>query len=345
MPIPLGQNPPPLGDEESEYERMLREQLSAQPMQQEAPMDVGQLGASLAKSASQMGSIGGRMADTSGLQNMADVLTRTREGRERNLLAQNEKRQDILAKLAQLKDTKAQKESALAQGAAEKESERAFKSGQSQKEFENQKALLALRQQQKETGEKPAAGKPPTEAQANNAYHATRAIDANNLLSQIESQGYNPASYSAAVHKTNIPFVGQYFANEEDRAYDQAARSFIASVLRKETGASVTPTEFETYGKIYLPQPGDSPAILKQKAAERERASEMLAQGAGPAYDPSMQKPFQYQKSSSGKPTAGEAIATQQPNVPAGPPVGQKPVEEMTDEEVAEELARLKGNK
>jgi len=62
------------------------------------------------------------------------------------------------------------------------------------------------------------------------------------------------------------------FRSSTDQQLEQAQREWIAALLRRDTGAAVTPQEFRLYGPMYLPQPGDSPAVIEQKRAARERA-------------------------------------------------------------------------
>jgi len=69
---------------------------------------------------------------------------------------------------------------------------------------------------------------------------------------------------------------GRQFQSPEFQRANIAGLEFLAAVLRKDTGAAVTDTEIEIYGAIYLPQPGDSPAALDQKAKARRRAIEAL---------------------------------------------------------------------
>ena len=63
----------------------------------------------------------------------------------------------------------------------------------------------------------------------------------------------------------------------------QAAEEFLQAILRKDTGAAITAGEQALYGKTYVPQPGDSDAVLAQKANSRRRALEALKSGMPPA--------------------------------------------------------------
>jgi hypothetical protein len=50
---------------------------------------------------------------------------------------------------------------------------------------------------------------------------------------------------------------------------DQAKRDFINATLRRESGAVISPSEFDNAEKQYFPQIGDSSAVKAQKAANR----------------------------------------------------------------------------
>jgi len=53
------------------------------------------------------------------------------------------------------------------------------------------------------------------------------------------------------------------------QSYEQAKRNFATAVLRRESGASIAPSEFETLEKTYFPVAGDGPDVLAQKTALR----------------------------------------------------------------------------
>jgi hypothetical protein len=70
--------------------------------------------------------------------------------------------------------------------------------------------------------------------------------------------------------------------NEKQQQTVQARVNFITAVLRKESGASISPTEFATAEKNYFPAPGDSEKIVKQKQQAREMAIKAMKIQAGP---------------------------------------------------------------
>lgn len=67
--------------------------------------------------------------------------------------------------------------------------------------------------------------------------------------------------------------------------YQQAAREGIAAILRKDTGAAVTQSEWDLYFPMLYPQPGDSPAVVAQKAEARKQTAAALKAASGQAYD------------------------------------------------------------
>ena len=77
--------------------------------------------------------------------------------------------------------------------------------------------------------------------------------------------------------------VSNYLKSDAYRQAEQTGREFLAVILRKDTGAAVTPQEMEQYSSIYLPQPADDPETLAQKKASRRTALEGIRMGLGPA--------------------------------------------------------------
>lgn len=306
------------GDDDNEYKKMLMAQLQ---QQQDMPQaDTGpsqnQLIASLSGAANQLGTVGGRTAQNPEVQRYADLIDKNKSFGEQQRIAQLNKQQSILAELAKMRDQSKMKASDLAFQDKKQQENRAF-------EDQKQKALfaqqLALEKQKESSSQRLAEmkgenKKPPTADQANSSMFAVRAKDAANLAKQIEDSGYKPSEYSASFRSMEIPFVGQPFANDADRSYDQARRDFVSSVLRKESGAAISDKEYNNEAKKYFPQPGDGPQQVAQKAAARERAIAGLINASGPAYNPELQQPFHYQPEQS----PGSAYAAS----PKGPKAG-----------------------
>jgi hypothetical protein len=72
----------------------------------------------------------------------------------------------------------------------------------------------------------------------------------------------------------------------ERQQMDQAQRDFINSQLRRESGAAISPNEFESARQQYFPQPGDAPEVVSQKRRNRQTAIEAMAREGGNAYRP-----------------------------------------------------------
>ncbi len=59
--------------------------------------------------------------------------------------------------------------------------------------------------------------------------------------------------------------------------YFNAARLFAAGVLRKETGAAMTPSEVLDVAERFFPTPFDRPQVIEQKARARQQIISSIA--------------------------------------------------------------------
>lgn len=66
--------------------------------------------------------------------------------------------------------------------------------------------------------------------------------------------------------------------------YRQLQRQFTEARLRKESGAAIPQSEFESDAKTYFAQPGDTPATIQRKEAARQSVLQSLEIGAGNAF-------------------------------------------------------------
>ncbi len=123
-------------------------------------------------------------------------------------------------------------------------------------------------------------GKAPTESQSNAMLFAER-------MAQAEPIFQNPPPTFGSRFKEGLPGgVGNVMITPESRQFFQAERNFINAVLRKESGAVISDTEFENARKQYIPQPGDDDATLELKRQARETAIRQIAAGGGAGYKP-----------------------------------------------------------
>lgn len=115
-----------------------------------------------------------------------------------------------------------------------------------------------------------------TEGQSKDTVYSTRAKGALTTLDQ-----YAPAlmdRYDRA--KEMVPGgLGREYQNTEYQLAQQAGDEFLQAILRKDTGAAITPGEQSLYGVTYLPQPGDKPDLLAQKQQSRARAVAAIEAG------------------------------------------------------------------
>ncbi len=123
-----------------------------------------------------------------------------------------------------------------------------------------------------------ANGKPLTDAQAKANLFGTRMQESNRILTGLEGK-YWPGAVNAKMNAGDVPIVGGtagYIGNlmltEEGQQAEQAQRDFVNAVLRRESGAVISPSEFANAQKQYFPQPGDDPKTLAQKRANRQLA-------------------------------------------------------------------------
>lgn len=122
--------------------------------------------------------------------------------------------------------------------------------------------------------------KAPTAAQQTVATYAARLEQSNptidNLTSYISS--LNPIAFETM---SRMP---SYLQSAQYQQYDQAARNFINSVLRRESGAAISPSEFENAYAQYLPRAGDTADTLAEKKKNRDIVFASLKKAAGNAY-------------------------------------------------------------
>jgi len=118
-------------------------------------------------------------------------------------------------------------------------------------------------------------GKPLTDTQALSLGYAQRMNDADSVITELGSKMTGALSYISG-----NKFFPNILKSDDRQRYEQAQRNFVNAVLRKESGAAISPSEFDSAAKQYFPQPGDSQAVIYQKKANRDRAISNLSQAA-----------------------------------------------------------------
>jgi hypothetical protein len=159
-----------------------------------------------------------------------------------------------------------------------------------------------------------------TEAEQKSQFYAQTMSSALPQMVGALASGYTPgridqfaagpqASGIGGKIQANVP---RSFGSQAGREFYTAGRQVLAGILRKESGAAITDDEWQNYGPMYLPWPGDSPEEIQRKIQVLHEQAENAARGSGSAY--------RYWTAPQYLP--GEALTGgQQPQgVPTGPP-------------------------
>jgi hypothetical protein len=121
--------------------------------------------------------------------------------------------------------------------------------------------------------------KPFTEGQGKDVVYATRAQGA---LAEFDPVAEKLTSRSERLLEIVPLGLGRDYQDPDYQIAQRAGTEFLQAILRKDTGAAITEAEQEEYGRVYLPQPGDSPEVLKSRAEARRRAVAALQAGMSP---------------------------------------------------------------
>ena len=113
--------------------------------------------------------------------------------------------------------------------------------------------------------------------QGKSATYGLRARESDKILNELSGK-YSPAAINSKVSVGSWPVIGGALGaatnslalNDNDQLAEQAQRDFINATLRQESGAAIGKDEFDNARKQYFPQPGDSSAVIAQKAANRK---------------------------------------------------------------------------
>ena len=101
--------------------------------------------------------------------------------------------------------------------------------------------------------------------------------------SSLVDAGEGVLAQYADTLKAQVPLVGNSIVSEEFQRANQAGREFALALLRKDTGAAMTPSEEQMMAEVYLPQPGDQDPVLAQKRESRRNAMDGISAGLGSA--------------------------------------------------------------
>lgn len=119
-----------------------------------------------------------------------------------------------------------------------------------------------------------------TEGQSKDIGFAARARDALDTINSVDSTELTSRTQQIA---DAVPMgLGRGIQSDDFQVAKNAGTQFLLAILRKDTGAAVTPSEEQMYGDAFLPRPGDGDELLAQKARAREIAISSLEEGMTP---------------------------------------------------------------
>jgi hypothetical protein len=127
-------------------------------------------------------------------------------------------------------------------------------------------------------GPKAGAAKPLNDSQAKALLFGSRMQESDKILADLSAKGTDTPSLTKEVAES-VPLIGgalgaaaNYAASPDQQSAEQAQRDFVNAVLRRESGAAISPSEFDSAKKQYFNARGDSAQVKAQKAANRQLA-------------------------------------------------------------------------
>jgi hypothetical protein len=126
-----------------------------------------------------------------------------------------------------------------------------------------------------------------TDTQAAAGAYVDRMAGAHKIITDYENINKTDSTVSTAAATLGLnEKFGNVLQSKERQQVVQAQRNFINAVLRKESGAVISPEEFNNAKLQYFPQVGDAPEVIAQKRQNRLAAMQGMARGGGPNYAP-----------------------------------------------------------
>lgn len=145
--------------------------------------------------------------------------------------------------------------------------------------LETQMEIARLKGEEFKANETKSLGYAVRAAEAHEILNATAADE--NLMELGAYQTFSKMPFGAG---DAVTWAINHGMSEATQKAMQARRNFINAVLRVESMATITEAEFENGNKQYFPVSGDSPAVIAQKAANREDSIKSLIYQSGKAW-------------------------------------------------------------
>lgn len=139
--------------------------------------------------------------------------------------------------------------------------------------------------------------KPLTETQGKANLFGSRAENADKIMRELEDK-ISTTGLATKRGLENVPLVGGALGavgntalSANQQKVEQAQRDFVNAVLRVESGAAISQSEFDNAIKQYFPRPGDTTQVIEQKRANRATAISGLRAMSGPSQRRSSDQP------------------------------------------------------
>ena len=121
------------------------------------------------------------------------------------------------------------------------------------------------------------------EGQGQNYYFAIRALEAEEVLRELEAKGYNPASFGKKKSDIAAFLAGDLARTEDDQRYTRAVRTLTEVSLRKDTGAAAPEPEVVRKAVELFPSLGTGKGASKDLYDQRQAIIKGVIDGAGVA--------------------------------------------------------------
>lgn len=123
--------------------------------------------------------------------------------------------------------------------------------------------------------------KQPAATQFQAGLYARRVEQAQGVFDDLEKAGFDRSQMAIGVESA----LPQVLKSPLLQSQEQAEKNFVNAILRRESGAAISKSEFESAEKQYFTRAGDSPEVIAQKKANRLQALAGLKAEAGPALE------------------------------------------------------------
>ena len=135
----------------------------------------------------------------------------------------------------------------------------------------------------------------PTEFQGKSTTFGARMQDAAKVIGELEGKVW-PSTVARAGYRSEMPdwmpggqamagaatALNRSFVPADAQRYYQAQENWVTANLRQESGAAIGKDEMAKDITKWFPQPGDSKAVIEQKASARKVAERAMTVQAGP---------------------------------------------------------------